>query len=265
MNILLWVLQGLAALLFGASGVMKVFMFDKVSGDVPSFGALPKKAWTALGVIELVCVVGLIVPGVLHWKTALTGAAAAVLAVESLVFIWVHAKYREISPIVFCAVLGLLMAFVAYGRAAEPARLTAAEREADRRIAKRVFARVVALKTRYPHLAAVERETKSEDSADKLWIAYHYEHGMSWKRNPDYDPRKKGGARVKVFSPDDGIELNLYFFEGDWLGQAAVTPRALGSMKVVLFVEGAQTPAVAALKKELGAILDDAAAAPPGK
>ena len=48
MNILLWVLQILAALLYGASGVMKVFMFDKVSADVPSFGALPRKAWTAL-------------------------------------------------------------------------------------------------------------------------------------------------------------------------------------------------------------------------
>ena len=30
MNILLWVLQVLAALLYGASGVMKVFMLEKV-------------------------------------------------------------------------------------------------------------------------------------------------------------------------------------------------------------------------------------------
>jgi hypothetical protein len=29
MNILLWVLQVLAALLYGASGVMKVFMFER--------------------------------------------------------------------------------------------------------------------------------------------------------------------------------------------------------------------------------------------
>ena len=36
MNILLWVLQVLAALVYGASGVMKVFMFDNVSKDVPS-------------------------------------------------------------------------------------------------------------------------------------------------------------------------------------------------------------------------------------
>ena len=116
MNILLWVLQILAALLYGASGVMKVFMFDKVSADVPSFGALPRKAWTALGILELVCTVGLIVPAALHWHPPLTVLAATVLAIESLVFVWVHVKYREITPIIFSAVLGLLMAFVAYGR-----------------------------------------------------------------------------------------------------------------------------------------------------
>ena len=47
MNLVLWVLQVLAALLYAASGVMKVFMFDKVSKDVPSFGALPRRAWMA--------------------------------------------------------------------------------------------------------------------------------------------------------------------------------------------------------------------------
>ncbi len=116
MNVLLWVLQILAALLYGASGVMKVFMFDKVSQDVPSFGALPREAWMALGIVELVCMVGLIVPAAFHWQPKLTVVAATVLAVESLVFIGVHVKYREIAPIVFSVVLGLVMAFIAYGR-----------------------------------------------------------------------------------------------------------------------------------------------------
>ena len=31
MKVLLWVLQALTALVYGASGVMKVFMFDKAS------------------------------------------------------------------------------------------------------------------------------------------------------------------------------------------------------------------------------------------
>jgi len=116
MNVVLWVLQVLAALVYGASGVMKVFMFDQISHDVQSFGALPRNAWTALGVLELVCVVGLIVPSAFRWRPSLTVAAAALLALESLVFIGVHVKYREIPPIIMSAVLGLLMAFIAYGR-----------------------------------------------------------------------------------------------------------------------------------------------------
>ena len=116
MNVLLWVLQVLAALVYGASGVMKVFMFDKASEGVASFGALPREAWTALGILELVCMVGLIVPAALHWRPSLTVVAASVLALESLVFIGVHVKYREIPPIVMSGVLGLIMAFIAYGR-----------------------------------------------------------------------------------------------------------------------------------------------------
>ena len=116
MNILLWVVQLLAALVYGASGVMKVFMFEKISGDVPSFGALSREAWMALGIVELVCAVGLVVPAALHWHPALTVVAATVLAIESLVFIGVHVKYREIPSIIMSGVLGLLMAFVAYGR-----------------------------------------------------------------------------------------------------------------------------------------------------
>jgi hypothetical protein len=89
---------------------------DKVSKDVPSFGALPRNAWTILGILELVCVVGLIVPSAFHSQPKLTVLAATVLAIESLIFIGVRVKYREITPIVMSAVLGLLVAFIAYGR-----------------------------------------------------------------------------------------------------------------------------------------------------
>ena len=116
MNIFLWVLQILAALIYGASGVMKVFMLDKVREGVQSFDALPKQAWIALGILELFCVVGLIVPSVFRWHPTLTVVAATVLAIESLVFIGVHVMYHEMSPIVMSVVLGLLMAFIAYGR-----------------------------------------------------------------------------------------------------------------------------------------------------
>jgi uncharacterized membrane protein YphA (DoxX/SURF4 family) len=117
MNMVLWVLQIILALLYGASGIMKVFMFDKISGDVPSFGALPREAWMALGILELACSIGLIVPAAFRWRPRLTVLAAAVLAVESLVFIGVHVGYGELAPTVFGGALGLIMVFVAFGRA----------------------------------------------------------------------------------------------------------------------------------------------------
>lgn len=116
MNMLLWVLQVLAALLYGSSGVMKVFMFEKISQDVPSFGALPREVWMPLGVLELACTVGLIVPAAFHWRPQLTILAATLLAIESLVFVWVHVRYHETTPLILSGVLGLLMAFIAYGR-----------------------------------------------------------------------------------------------------------------------------------------------------
>ena len=115
-NTVLWVLQILAALLYGSSGVMKIFMFDKISKDVPSFGALPREMWMALGILELICTIGLIVPAALRWHPQLTIWAAALLAIESLLFIWVHLHYDEKGTLIMVVVLGLLMAFIAYGR-----------------------------------------------------------------------------------------------------------------------------------------------------
>jgi hypothetical protein len=69
-----------------------------------------------LGIVELVCTVGLIIPAAFHWQPPLTILAATVLAVESLVFVWVHVKYREVAPMILSGVLGLLLAFIAYGR-----------------------------------------------------------------------------------------------------------------------------------------------------
>jgi hypothetical protein len=77
---------------------------------------LPRNAWTTLGIVELACTVGLIVPDAFHWHPPLTILAATVLAIEGVVFVGVHVKYREVAPTIMSAVLGLLMAFIAYGR-----------------------------------------------------------------------------------------------------------------------------------------------------
>lgn len=115
-DVALWILQGLAACLYLASGVMKAFMLDEVSVGVASFGALPREVWMALGILELVCAVGLIVPSALRWRPKLTVLAAAILAIETLVFVGVHVKYGETGPTIMSGLLGLVMAFIAYGR-----------------------------------------------------------------------------------------------------------------------------------------------------
>ena len=108
-----------------------------------------------------------------------------------------------------------------------------------RQIAHRIISRIVALKDRYPHLASIDTAAHKEEARDKLWIAYHYTHGMSWVPNPNYAPLKKSSRRLKSFSAKDGIELNLYFYEGEWMGQAVVRPVHIGAMNVVTERESA--------------------------
>ena len=68
------------------------------------------------GILKHVCTVGLILPAAFHWRPPLAIFAPTVLAIESLVFVGVHVKYREVPPMILSGVLGLLMAFIAYGR-----------------------------------------------------------------------------------------------------------------------------------------------------
>jgi hypothetical protein len=138
--------------------------------------------------------------------------------------------------------LGLTCSVGAARVMAEETPLTAQEREMYRAIAHRVFDKlVVAAHNQYPDLAALASNNVAahEEAKDKLWVAYHYSHGLSWIPNPDYKPGVKAAQKLKSFAAD-GIDLNLYFYEGDWMGQATVLPFVIGKMKVVTFIEGSK-------------------------
>lgn len=117
MNILLWVLQGFLALLYLAGGGFKTFNPDDVAKQIK---AIPRGGWIALGVVEMLGGVLLIVPAAFGWSPGLTALAAAVLAVETLGLAAVYARYSlrmtTSNPLVWAVVMGLLVAFVAYGR-----------------------------------------------------------------------------------------------------------------------------------------------------
>jgi hypothetical protein len=119
MNVVLWVIQVVLALLAGSGGAYKVFMFDEMA-KVPAVGALSKSGWAAVGVLEMVCAVLLIVPAATKWKPELTPMAAGVLALESLALAVLYGRYslelRGTNPLVYVLVMGMMAAFVAYGR-----------------------------------------------------------------------------------------------------------------------------------------------------
>ena len=117
MNILLWVLQIAVAFLFISGGAYKVFKVDTLAGH---FRGLPPNVWRALGVIEFVGGVLLVVPAKVSGVPMLTALAAAVLAIESLALAAAYArksvKLVAANPFGWCATMGLLAAVVAYGR-----------------------------------------------------------------------------------------------------------------------------------------------------
>jgi hypothetical protein len=119
MNALLWVLQIALALLYLSGGAYKAFSFDEVATQLT---ALSRGGWRALGIFEMLGGVLLIAPAALKWKPQLTPLAAAVLAVETFALAALYAQYSlqlaATNPLVWALVMGLLAAFVAYGRSA---------------------------------------------------------------------------------------------------------------------------------------------------
>ena len=118
MNALLWVLQVALAVLYLAGGSYKAFKFDELASQMR---ALSRGGWRALGVLEMVGAVLLIVPAAARWMPVLTPLAAAVLALETLALAALYARYSlklaATNPMVWAVVMGLLAACVGYARA----------------------------------------------------------------------------------------------------------------------------------------------------
>src|SRR5438552_16842612 len=117
MNVLLWVLQIALALLYLAGGAYKTFKFDELANQMR---ALPRSGWRALGVLEMVGAVLLIVPAAAKWMPILTPLAAAALALETLALAGLYARYSlklaATNQLVWSAGMGLLAVLVAEWR-----------------------------------------------------------------------------------------------------------------------------------------------------
>lgn len=119
MNILLWILQVALALQAVSGGSFKLFSFDAVANE-PWFSALPRGGWSALGALEVLCGLLLILPPLFKWRPALTTVAAVVLGVESLGLAVLYARHSTAltaeNPMVWVILMAVMAAFVAVGR-----------------------------------------------------------------------------------------------------------------------------------------------------
>ncbi len=115
LNIVLWIVQVLLALLFIWAGGMKLVLpLEKLAGPV----ALPGALLRFIGVAELLGGLGLILPPLLRIRPGLAPLAAAGLVIIMIgaVIITLIGGGTGIGLAVIPGVTGLLAAFVAYGR-----------------------------------------------------------------------------------------------------------------------------------------------------
>jgi hypothetical protein len=109
----LWIVQGLLALTFLFAGGTKLILpIEEMTKEV----ALPGLFLRLLGVAEVLGAIGLILPGLLHIRPGLTPLAAAGLALIMIGATAITLATMGPAPALIPLVVGLLAAFVAYGR-----------------------------------------------------------------------------------------------------------------------------------------------------
>jgi putative oxidoreductase len=115
MKIASWIAQALLALVFIASGSMKLFAFDQLAASAPAL-ADQRALVTFIGIAELGGGIGLIVPALTRIFPVLTTWAAVGLAAIMFLATGFHLFRGEISHAVVTVILLALAAFVIFAR-----------------------------------------------------------------------------------------------------------------------------------------------------
>ena len=112
-NRALWTIQWLLALLFLFAGIMK---FAVPVGEMTKQIPLPGWFLHFIGVAEIAGAIGLVLPGLLRIRQGLAARAAACLLVIMIGATAIMLETGGIAMAILPCIVGLLVAFVAYGR-----------------------------------------------------------------------------------------------------------------------------------------------------
>lgn len=117
MNIILWIVQGLLAAMYGMAGVMKTFQTSKAKEQLPWAKNRSDGFVRFVGISELLGAIGLILPlltGILPRLTLL--AAVGLILIQLLAIFTEHLPKKEYNIIPVNIVLIALAVFVVIGR-----------------------------------------------------------------------------------------------------------------------------------------------------
>ena len=115
MNIALWIVQVLLALLFLFAGGMKLVLpIEEMTKQMPL--PLPDLFLRFTGIVEVLGAIGLILPWLLRIRPGLTPVAAAGLVIVMIGAMVYTLAAGDIASALMPLVVGILAAFVAYGR-----------------------------------------------------------------------------------------------------------------------------------------------------
>lgn len=113
MTYALWIVQVLLAALFVFAGGMKLVMpIEEMTKDI----AMPGAFLRFIGVVELLGGLGLVLPGLFRIRPGLTPLAAAGLVIIMVGATVITLKTGSVAMALMPLVVGLLAAFVAWGR-----------------------------------------------------------------------------------------------------------------------------------------------------
>ena len=113
MNVLLWVIQVLLALLFLFAGGVKLIM--PLAAMAKQIG-LPAWFLRFIAVCEVTGALGLLLPGITRIRTGLTSLAASGLVIIMAGATWISATKVSLRSALVPFVVGVLAACVAYAR-----------------------------------------------------------------------------------------------------------------------------------------------------
>lgn len=117
MNITLWIVASVLALMFFLAGLMKATQpKEKLAANMGWVEDFSAGAVRFIGVVEMLGALGLILPAAFGVATILTPLAATGLAITMLLAAVVHARRKEWQMIAVNVVLLALAAFVAVMR-----------------------------------------------------------------------------------------------------------------------------------------------------